>query len=90
MVPYDEDVNYKEPINKRSSNSDLTILGFRDELVKKHKLDIFEGYNSLGNILFVNSIHKKNRVTKNQLTFLVKRIFKKLKNNIKPYEKDNT
>ena len=60
MVPYDEDVNYKETINKRSSNSDLTILGFRDELVKKHKLDIFEGYNSLGNILFVNSIHKKN------------------------------
>ncbi|MBH83141.1 MAG: amino acid permease [Flavobacteriales bacterium] len=60
MVPYDEDVNYKETINKRSSNSDLTILGFRDELVKKHKLDIFEGYNTLGNILFVNSIHKKN------------------------------
>ena len=60
MVPYDEDVNYKETINKRSSNSDLTIIGFRDELVKKHKLDIFEGYNSLGNILFVNSIHKKN------------------------------
>ena len=60
MVPYDEDVNYKETINKRSSNSDLTIIGFRDELVKKHKLDIFEGYNTLGNILFVNSIHKKN------------------------------
>tara|TARA_Y100001978_G_scaffold203319_1_gene228220 strand:- start:3528 stop:5756 length:2229 start_codon:yes stop_codon:yes gene_type:complete len=60
MVPYDEDVNYKETINKRSSNSDLTIIGFRDELVKKHKLDIFEGYNNLGNILFVNSIDKKN------------------------------
>jgi len=60
MVPYDEGVNYKETINKRSSNSDLTIIGFRDELVKKHKLNIFEGYNSLGNILFVNSIDKKN------------------------------
>ena len=53
-------VNYKETINRRSSNSDLTIIGFRDELVKKQKLDIFEGYNSLGNILFVNSIDKKN------------------------------
>ena len=60
MVPYDEGVNYKETINRRSSNSDLTIIGFRDELVKKQKLDIFEGYNSLGNILFVNSIDKKN------------------------------
>ena len=60
MVPHDEDVSIKEIINKRSSNSDLTIIGFRGELVKKQKLDIFEGYDSLGNILFVNSINKKD------------------------------
>ena len=59
MVPHDEDISVKEIINKRSSNSDLTIIGFRGELVKKQKLDIFEGYDNLGNILFVNSINKK-------------------------------
>ena len=60
MVPHDEDISIKEIINKRSSNSDLTIIGFRGELVKKQKLEIFEGYDSLGNILFVNSINKKD------------------------------
>jgi amino acid transporter len=60
MVLHDEDVSIKEIINQRSSKSDLTIIGFRGELVKKQKLDIFEGYNNLGNILFVNSINKKD------------------------------
>ena len=59
MVPQDNDINIKEIINKRSTNSDLTIIGFMGELVKKQKLDIFEGYDNLGNILFVNSINKK-------------------------------
>ena len=59
MVPYDEDVSHKEIINKMSSNSDLTIIGFRGELVKKQKLEIFEGYNLLGNILFVSSVNEK-------------------------------
>lgn len=49
----------KTIINSHSKNSDLTIIGFRNELVKKQKLDIFEGYNQLGNILFVNSIKEK-------------------------------
>lgn len=60
MVPHDEDISIKEIINQRSLDSDLTIIGFRGELVKKQKLDIFEGYDSLGNILFVNSINKKD------------------------------
>ena len=60
MVLHDEDISIKEIINQRSSNSDLTIIGFRGELVKKQKLDIFEGYDNLGNILFVNSINKKD------------------------------
>ena len=60
MLLHDEDISIKEIINQRSSKSDLTIIGFRGELVKKQKLDIFEGYNNLGNILFVNSINKKD------------------------------
>lgn len=60
MLPHDEDISIKEIINNHSSNSDLTIIGFRGELVKKQKLDIFEGYDNLGNILFVNSINQKD------------------------------
>ena len=60
MVPYDEDISTKDIINERSQNADLTIIGFRGELVKKQKLDIFEGYNDIGNILFVNSTERKN------------------------------
>lgn len=58
MVPQ-KDESIKTIINSHSKNSDLTIIGFRNELVKKQKLDIFEGYNELGNILFVNSIKEK-------------------------------
>ena len=60
MVPHDEEVNVKDIINDRSVNSDLTIIGFRGELVKKQKLEIFEGYKQIGNILFVNSKDKKD------------------------------
>ena len=60
MLPHDEDISIKEIINNHSLNSDLTIIGFRGELVKKQKLDIFEGYDNLGNILFVNSINQKD------------------------------
>ena len=65
MVPQDNEVNIKEMIINRSTNSDLTIIGFMGELVKKQKLDIFEGYDNLGNILFVNSINKKDIDWKN-------------------------
>lgn len=58
MIPQKEE-SIKTIISSHSKNSDLTIVGFRNELVKKQKLDIFEGYNELGNILFVNSIKEK-------------------------------
>lgn len=60
MVPKKEEESIKSIINRDSKNSDLTIVGFRNELVKKQKLDIFEGYNELGSILFVNSIKEKD------------------------------
>ena len=60
MIPQDSKISTKDIIKERSQNSDLTIIGFRSELVKKRKLEIFEGYNGLGNILFVNSIIGKD------------------------------
>ena len=60
MVHQKKGESVKTIINRDSKNSDLTIIGFRNELVKKQKLDIFEGYNELGNVLFVNSIKEKD------------------------------
>ena len=59
MVPQDQEKGTKAIINERSKNADLTIIGFIGELAKKKKIDTFEGYNDLGNILFVNSINNK-------------------------------
>ena len=59
MIPQNEYSGIKSIINKHSEKADLTIIGFRSEVVKKQKLAAFEGYEALGNILFVNSLKGK-------------------------------
>ena len=59
MIPQNEHAGIKSIINKHSEKANLTIIGFRREVVKKQKLAAFEGYEKLGNILFVNSIKGK-------------------------------
>ena len=51
----DEKVGSKTLINKYSSKADLTIIGFRSEMMKRQGKELFDGYDDLGNILFVNS-----------------------------------
>lgn len=53
MVPFDSG-NRKNVISNYSADADLTIIGFTSEALKN--MDEFsEGYNDLGNILFVSS-----------------------------------
>ena len=59
MIPQNEYSGIKSIINKHSEKADLTIVGFRSEVVKKQKLAAFEGYEKLENILFVNSLKGK-------------------------------
>lgn len=59
MIPQNEEEGIKSIINKHSEKADLTIVGFRREVVKKQKLAAFEGYEKLGNVLFVNSLTGK-------------------------------
>jgi amino acid transporter len=59
MIPQNEEEGIKSIINKHSEKADLTIVGFRREVVKKQKLVAFEGYKKLGNVLFVNSLTGK-------------------------------
>ncbi len=54
-----EDVSAKSIINEYSSDAALTIIGFRDELLKHEENNFFSGYDEIGNILFVNSHNEK-------------------------------
>jgi len=55
IISQEPDKSIKSIINERSRFSDLTIIGFRTETVKKRGVSAFDGYHDLGNILFVNA-----------------------------------
>lgn len=46
-------------INEKSRYADLTILGFRNELIRHKETDVFRGYEDVGDILFVNTNKQK-------------------------------
>jgi amino acid transporter len=48
-------VNKKAIINEKSRDADLTVVGFVGEMLRRRKAELFEGYDGVGNILFVNT-----------------------------------
>ncbi|BAX79819.1 APC family permease [Labilibaculum antarcticum] len=59
IIHEQENVAAKEVINKRSADAGLTIVGFRGEALKHEKEELFKGYDSLGNVLFINANSQK-------------------------------
>ena len=59
LIAKDENTPIKKIINKYSSKADLTIIGFRNEVIKTQQSELFSGYDKLGNTLFVNSLNEK-------------------------------
>ena len=57
IIPHDSDVSQKELVNLKSYDAGLTIIGFREESVKKE--NTFSGYDQIGTTLFVNSHNDK-------------------------------
>ncbi len=55
IIQKKETKSNKDLICEHSGRADLTIIGFRQEALKKQGKEIFSGYDKLGNILFVNS-----------------------------------
>jgi amino acid transporter len=47
-------------INEKSKDADLTIIGFNDELLKHQGAKVFEGYEEIGNTVFVNAGEQKS------------------------------
>jgi len=59
LIPADPEISPKEIISQKSLDADLTIVGFRSELIKAEGIKIFTGYEDIGNILFVSSTKEK-------------------------------
>jgi amino acid transporter len=59
LIPIDETRNTKQLIMEKSIDADLTIVGFRHELVKAKGMEVFTGFDNIGNILFVSSQREK-------------------------------
>lgn len=53
-----DDKSTSEIICENSQNVDLTIIGFRPAILKHEGTKMFDGYNHMGNILFVNSTNE--------------------------------
>ena len=55
ILVHDKETSYKNIINENSSEAGLTIIGFRGEGLKHSGNTLFEGFDKLGNTLFVNA-----------------------------------
>jgi len=59
LIQRDKEEDQKKVINEFSSPADLTIIGFDDEELQRDGVATFEGFDKLGNILFVNDHEEK-------------------------------
>ncbi len=57
IIPQDPEVSQKDLVNLNSYDAGLTLIGFREEAVKKEYT--FDGYDKIGTILFINSHSEK-------------------------------
>lgn len=58
-VHFGEENSTRNIISQKSSDADLTIIGFRNELIRAEGINLFTGYENMGNILFVSSSKQK-------------------------------
>ncbi|MBN2172712.1 MAG: hypothetical protein JW731_01180 [Bacteroidales bacterium] len=55
MISEQPDTHIKQIICEKSANAGLIIIGFREELLKHHGINLFRGYESIGQTIFVHS-----------------------------------
>ncbi len=60
VLPLDVSKSKTDLINEYSAEADLTLIGFHESVAKhENRIALFEGYDKLGNILFVNTLKNK-------------------------------
>ncbi|TAH20305.1 MAG: amino acid permease [Cytophagales bacterium] len=55
FISQKESGDVRHTINQKSKYADLTIIGVRSELIKHKGAGVFQGYDEIGDILFVNT-----------------------------------
>jgi len=55
VYPVKESISKKGLVNKHSAEADLVIMGVNENHLKQMNVEAFEGFDEVGNILFVNS-----------------------------------
>ena len=59
LILKQENVSNKEIINKNSADADLTMVGFLEEATKQMGSQLFEGFDNIGNVLFLSAHMEK-------------------------------
>ncbi|WP_372795221.1 hypothetical protein [Lutibacter sp.] len=61
VLPIEGNKSRLDLINENSADADLTLIGFHEGMMKsENNLELFEGYDKIGNILFVNTLTSKS------------------------------
>jgi len=55
IIAQDENTSVKSLIKTNSSNAGLTVVGFREEQIKRYGAEVFEGFEGMGDMLFVSA-----------------------------------
>lgn len=55
IITQPENESIKKIINERSKEAALTMIGFHPDMLKHKGTEVFEGYDEVGTILFINS-----------------------------------
>ncbi len=59
LITISADTNVKEIIGIKSVDADLTLIGFKTEVVKQLEENAFDGYKNPGNVIFINAHREK-------------------------------
>ena len=59
VIPQKKDVSLKSIIKERSADADLSLIGLHQNQLQPESNGVFDGYDQMGNILFVNTDHEK-------------------------------
>lgn len=59
IISMQDSGNPKDVIAQKSRDADLTIVGFREEILKHDGKEMFKGFDAIGNVLFVNARREK-------------------------------
>ena len=59
VIPRNPETSIKSIVNEKSRSADLTIVGFVGKTVEHLGEAAFEGYDEIGNVVFVNAAESK-------------------------------